>query len=655
MHLTTVDLSFSFSETGTKKKLKTNQKWQLKGAKYMTTNLNRPKAEQLSKEELKRRIKQALLYDWGETAFIAANINAFIDDNYDDVEELLDDLECPHDDCELVDHMICQAGIDHRLSQKVHKSCILAVNGLWKNENVPLISNIMKSDPYDIGKEEIGPLSMSNHVTDTQEWMVKQWDYGYGGLTNSNLDLIKLYAIARAQNLDTPSSSLPLLLNDVYQQLKINYLIDRKRKGKDVKYDHYFSDFVRKSKAFNKLNEKNKQIIISAIGRLRKWFPPVIFPPIFFQIEDSLYESVLYTYIMSGTINDMINTSAIELPLQIDLWIIPEFVTFWDDDDDESSTSRNSFDEKKQIDHRLCVLFNIEQMLKLDDVNYQKFDVDCRQIILYAWIKQYHLEKDLKKVIPLEIIAHIIQYIPNLRGAILPSQLLNDMKKHIQFAYPSRNRLVCIVDRRREYYDFKVLGNDHKQRYRTHRSPYFPLPDAQNELQDDDEFLRRLRILEVDENARNTKINDQVFIFQPPGKYGHFDEDYSQEHLQYLSREYMLPPAIVCDRNMNAYRRYSGTYNLFESQMFAISFCCHDKENIRLQWFINGWSMRISRGSNFTKIWPEYFEGSQQRESMLERIQSEILSKWKLPIRDKHYAAYEKDLMRFERKKSHCV
>ena len=52
--------------------------------------LHRANAEQLSKDEIKFRIREALLYDWGETASKAAN--SFIDNNYDDLEQLLDDL-----------------------------------------------------------------------------------------------------------------------------------------------------------------------------------------------------------------------------------------------------------------------------------------------------------------------------------------------------------------------------------------------------------------------------------------------------------------------------------------------------------------------------------------------------------------------------------
>eukprot|EP01083_Nonionella_stella_P002593 7430_1 len=75
---------------------------------------------------------------------------------------------------------------------------------------------------------------------------------------------------------------------------------------------------------------------------------------------------------------------------------------------------------------------------------------------------------------------------------------------------------------------------------------------------------------------------------------GVIPHDYSQEHLHYLSKnpEY-------------GYKEISGAYNDFDPQMFTISFCCLSKNDIRLQWFINGWNMRISKKANFTKIWQD--------------------------------------------------
>ena len=84
--------------------------------------------------------------------------------------------------------------------------------------------------------------------------------------------------------------------------------------------------------------------------------------------------------------------------------------------------------------------------------------------------------------------------------------------------------------------------------------------------------------------------------------------------------------------------------------MFTISFCCHSKNDVRLHWYINGWNMRIPKVSNFTKIWPEFFEESERNEENIKKVE-ELLENWRLQIKNKEYAAYEQDLLRFERNK----
>ena len=165
----------------------------------------------------------------------------------------------------------------------------------------------------------------------------------------------------------------------------------------------------------------------------------------------------------------------------------------------------------------------------------------------------------------------------------------------------------------------------------------------------EDEKENMLPIIEVDKDKLNTRTKDEFFVFQPPQKYGQFNTDYGQEHLQFLSKEYILPPVIIKDPKQKTYAVHSGTYNSYNSQMFTISFCCHSKSDIRLHWYVNGWNMRIPKTENFVKIWPEFFEESQRIDDILTKIQNDIIQKWKLPIMNKEYEAYSKDLLRFEK------
>ena len=339
--------------------------------------LDRNNADKLTHEELKRRITQALYYDFGlETSEAASTYIA----NTDDTEQLLDDLECDKLDCELVDHIMTNAGITHEHTQKVYNCCISAVNGLWINENIKYISGVEFYDdiveatkpptapnintgtnsPY-LNENDNDPTftSSSSHgrnksnasskylnstggddnddnkappmnadLKSARDWLVRQWDHQFNSI-DQNLDLLKLFAIGKKQDM----IYLPGVLHEVYSQWRVNYLIDRKKKGKDNKPNHLFSDFVRKSKAFKKLNEKYKQLITSGVMTYGKRFSPQPIIQPFFQIRDNLYQFVQYSYIMSDAIETLIKTGEVKLPLQIDFWIIPKKVDKVDQED----------------------------------------------------------------------------------------------------------------------------------------------------------------------------------------------------------------------------------------------------------------------------------------------------------------------------------
>eukprot|EP01083_Nonionella_stella_P010965 31173_1 len=278
-----------------------------------------------------------------------------------------------------------------------------------------------------------------------------------------------------------------------------------------------------------------------------------------------------------------------------------------DDDDDESED-----DCKENVVNDTSIL-DLEARLKLDkDLKYEKFEADLSNDSTLHKLKRT-LQRTIQSCLSKD---------KGNRGG-------------------SHNRLVCIVDRRDKYHGIKVLGDKERNMWLNQSAL------DQSDQKDDANALPP--IIEIDETAVSHKKCDEIFVFQPPGNNGVIPHDYSQEHLHYLSKEYMLPKVILKNPEFG-YKTICGAYNDFDSQMFAISFCCHSESDIRLQWFINGWNMRIPKKANFTKIWPEFFAKTKENTESIERIQKEILSQWKLPIKNKEYELYEKDLLRWDHK-----
>ena len=104
------------------------------------------------------------------------------------------------------------------------------------------------------------------------------------------------------------------------------------------------TDFVRKSKAFQRLPEKNKKLISSGVQNYGHRFSPSPLVNSTIKIKDNLYEFVLYSYIMSEAVNNLIAGNSVLLPLQIDFWIIPK---------DIINIAKADFDEDDGI--RACV------------------------------------------------------------------------------------------------------------------------------------------------------------------------------------------------------------------------------------------------------------------------------------------------------------
>merc|ERR550539_303272 len=173
-------------------------------------------------------------------------------------------------------------------------------------------------------------------LQETKDWLIKQWDNTFNN-DDENLDLMKLFAIGKKQDM----VHLPGILHEVYSQWRINYYIDTK------KHPPIMTDFVHKSKAFLKLPEKNKKLICSGVQNYGHRFSPSPLVNSTTKIKDNLYEFVLYSYIMSEAVNNLIIGNSVLLPLQIDFWIIPKDIvdisaSEFDDDDDDDSTDEDA-------------------------------------------------------------------------------------------------------------------------------------------------------------------------------------------------------------------------------------------------------------------------------------------------------------------------
>eukprot|EP01083_Nonionella_stella_P010966 31175_1 len=561
--------------------------------------------EDLPLDLLSGRLVEALSVDYDDNA--AQQCLSYITEEMEDTEELVGDLEVGHEDSGLVDSIMTATGIPSNESSSLMNLLITAVNGDWSNTKVKPVGEIEFYPEY-TATSSSG--AISTDLQRTKEWLSKQWDDKVFESYDQNLDLMRLFAIGKKQNM----ASLPGVLHEVYSQWRINYLIERKKKGKKLNAP-IIADFISKSKAFNNIHKSHKQLVASGVATYGRRFSPQPVINHLFEIRDSLYQFVLYSYIMSEAIRNMLETHAISLPLQLDFWIIPKKITtkvasnqYDDDDDDDESED----DCKENVVNDTSIL-DLEARLKLDkDLKYEKFEADLSNDSTLHKLKRT-LQRTIQSCLSKD---------KGNRGG-------------------SHNRLVCIVDRRDKYHGIKVLGDKERNMWLNQSAL------DQSDQKDDANALPP--IIEIDETAVSHKKCDEIFVFQPPGNNGVIPHDYSQEHLHYLSKEYMLPKVILKNPEFG-YKTICGAYNDFDSQMFAISFCCHSESDIRLQWFINGWNMRIPKKANFTKIWPEFFAKTKENTESIERIQKEILSQWKLPIKNKEYELYEKDLLRWDHK-----
>eukprot|EP01084_Bolivina_argentea_P251384 421610_1 len=590
--------------------------------------------------DLCTRIFNALTIDYDNTA--ANQALTYINNEIETSDELIDDLEEGHEDSGLVDCIMRNACIHANDAPKLLNLLITAVNGDW----VATIGKIKWHEDI-VDFDTTNNIKLNPTLQTTKEWLCKQ-DTVFESI-HQHLDLIKLFAIGKKYNMP----NLPSMLHEIFGQWKINYLIDRKNKGKKLNRP-FISDFIRKSKAFAYIHQSNTQLLTSALKTYGRQFSPGPQPVIdnsWFKIDDNLYIFVLYSYIMSEVVNNLIRSQSFFLPFQLDFWIIPNTIQSLLIDvnnEDTDSDDELSDNETKYICHDTSIL-NIEERLKLEKgMKYEKLSVEeltntyTDIVLVNAFVNitenmfdlhvidalkiliQLYYSNCLEKVRQCNIESVIMSLQQKLQGKIEQLLQCNDDKSH--------NRLVCIVDRRDKYYDFKLLDTT----------------DCTEELFNGDAL--GIPLIEIDQTKKvNIKNKDEIFIFQPPRGYGSFHYDFSYEHLRYLSKEYMLPKCVLMDPKGLGYKtNIYGTYNDFDQQMFTLSYCCYSKSNIRLQWFINRWNMRISKLNNFVKIWPEYFVENEQNIN-IEEIKKNVLKRWKLPIVNKEYQAYEKDLLRFHK------
>eukprot|EP01083_Nonionella_stella_P179615 638186_1 len=393
----------------------------------------------------------------------------------------------------------------------------------------------------------------------TQPWLQTQ-RLKYNGIAT-------LFTFCHRQGID----GLPGLLNDIYVEWRV------KKHAAPLEIEQYLS------KVFDNINDQSTELIPHVMASYSKMFSPrPIITPIF-KIKDSLYEYIECTLIMSNMIHDI--TCDYKQPMQIDLWIIPKQIqsamnTLQDDSDSDSDDDSDDEDDIETD----CFIMNLRERLKLGNVEYDAFKGSLR-------------DKDIQQ---------------QLREVLLHKITQNKT---------SNPRLVCIIDRRDKYHQFK---------------PFKRHSMANNRYEKD-------IVIEIDFDSECVdKEYDEIYVYQPPDNYGVFSDRCCHEQQMHLSQSFMLPPVVIRHPNTGSYEICSGAHNDFGGQMFMISFCCQPNDN-RMRWYINGWNMRITNPNNILKIWPYFFLNNDwcQNRKYMAGIKQELIDKWCLKIVNNRYKIYE--------------
>lgn len=381
-----------------------------------------------------------------------------------------------------------------------------------------------------------------------------------------NLDLVKFFAICRRQDV----AQLPYILVDLFQKQIFSETAESLFPNANLWSVAPFRTFLERS-AFKKWKEEEKMVVCKTMRALSSMSRRVKSKEIQYFIQDSIYDHFLYCFIFSEVVRNTIPELA---PFQIDVWIVADKVLCSDNpyyfcESDYSSDSEESPPvwPSEQERRRYELVLSLKKQMREGTP---------------TMVKQYQFSPDMSEV---------KQFI------LLISQTVKNIVDHRN----DNRRIVCIVDRRRQCFDFKT------RTFGTNRDPV------------------------------TAHRKDVVSILRPPEQFRGMVQQFSAFQALRLFQSHMMPRHAL-----DSPRRFMRED---EGQFFGFSFYCHSKNSIRLQWFNEKYSVRLTSLDMLLKLWPRCFEECQQTQEDLFRIKADIVQKWKLPLIDWQFKAYQADFL----------
>ena len=651
----------------------------------------------LSPDVLCDRIKNGLNTNYDRNIGTLA-LKYIEQEEIDTTQELLADIESGSKGrgSKLIDHIISsnntQIEWNNNNTNKLLQVIINSVNGVpmaklpnpaqtvTKIEHINWCNHILHNHQY-------SDVEQHPKMKNTRQMLVKQmgdWFNTLGGTTTQLI--VTLFTIAR-------ENGMPDLFTTIFSILAENtfsHMIE-KRNRMVMLY------IIKKSKAFLNLDETYKNLLMEAIEKYQRVLAPLPMSYLLGQsINDSLYDYINYTYIFSEIVNELMENGHNDNLFQIDLWMIPknmentlqmaidEISSACSDDSDSDDSEDSDYDDAEFEDK---FILNIKQRLQDIEGGYKSWNnvnwtsrrfkeimrrikeeiksMLCRNVLLQklglfdliiGWClrNSFHSTFGSKSPRKSSKVAFVLPVVP-----VLPVEVKQIIWKYSQLRLEmNMNRIICIIDRREWYYDVSFVShttlpgltnaNTFTEPSRS-RSIFTPNTDTKSSS---NPGHKRVKTIEANQNKITSKNYDEVYLYNPPKEYCLFqDRENLIEHSIRVSRDYILPECILRERiedNDGLESAMDHCYGLgysFAGQAFAVSFCCLKKNYCHMNWFVNGWNLRISKAENIPKFWSRFF--SNVTDDEIEKIDKEIITKWKLKLKDETYAALERDILRF--------
>eukprot|EP01084_Bolivina_argentea_P023632 44115_1 len=151
------------------------------------------------------------------------------------------------------------------------------------------------------------------------------------------------------------------------------------------------------------------------------------------------------------------------------------------------------------------------------------------------------------------------------------------------------------------------------------------MKDKRGEEYNGFKYKRYMIVIDRRIQGYDSILEDRLFVYQPPKKWGVFPMDYCEEMMLQNTKNYVLgnTPRMHYYKHCGGYTDFTGHQNLF-------SFHVHNVDKIRSYWYINGSVTRWFPQYLYT-LMPRYFKSQDVRHLVSESI---VKSKWKFKFKD---------------------